>query len=271
MSNGIIRTILVTGDNPDEQIKKYSATTNVEKHIKAKISDASKMHKSHLAYLKEILNSDKIKLNEDQKTAYQELYYDLSDMDDNEYFMYITDGCEYDPKTGDALTTDNPNAKFLCAKCYQHWLDTVGEEGPMSTPFKLKDGKLSYSARKVDIDWTKMHMYNTDIYKSAWEIVVENREPKNEQEKYIKDNMSNRIAYFINNFRNCDEYVTHSCSFWSYGIIYDGNYIDVDMVSGDTDRDEEFDKKWVRDFYSDFIEKIPEDTLLTLYEARSLD
>ena len=42
MAKSVFRTVLVIGDNHEELIKKYSADTKVERHVKCKLDDAKK-------------------------------------------------------------------------------------------------------------------------------------------------------------------------------------------------------------------------------------
>lgn len=264
MAQSGFKKILVIGNNHEEIIKKYSADTKVEKYVYMKRDDAEKNQRKYLKYLETLLNNKEIKLPEYQREVYQDLYMDIKEMDDFEYYLYATKGCTYDEDNGDALTDKNPNAHYQYEKCYQKSLLKYGEEGEgtFSNPFHLLDGSLSYSAKKEDIDWSVEHMYHTDIYEAAWDIVVNGREPQNKQEEIIKNNMSRKLNYFMN-FKNKDEYVKHSCSFWCYGVATDKEYIEMD---GTTE-----DKQWVANFYDRFIVPLPDDTLLTIYEAKSLN
>lgn len=261
MPKNIIRTILVIGENHKDIIKKYSSDTEVEKYVLYKRDDAQLLQKKHLKFLESVLKSDKLNLTSNQTDLYKTLYLDIKSMDDFEYYRYITRGCTYDEKTGDAYSTKNPNAYYRAEKCYDDRLKKYGEEAPCANPFKLKDGTQAYSAKKYEIDWEKHHMYNTVVYESAWELVVDDREPKNDKEKQIKENMANRMSYFMN-FDSKEEYVRHSCSFWTYGIATNDKYVEVDYTISDKD--------WVAGFYNKYIKPLPDDTLLTIYEVRSL-
>lgn len=261
MSANILKTILVIGDNPDAIVKKYSADTKVEKYLAYKRDDAASMQRKHIKLVEELLKNKSFNLSESQKDVYKSLYHNLKDMSDFEYFLYITKGCTYDESTGDAYSTDNPNAYYRSEKCYDKRLKKYGEEAPCCNPFKLKDGTLSYSARMGEIEWAKNHMYNTGIYESAWDLVVNDKEPVSEQERQIKEHMKNRIVYF-SNFSSKEEYVRHSCSFWTYGIATEKKYEEVNYKIKDKD--------WVANFYDKYIAELDGGTLLTLYEAMAL-
>lgn len=205
MSKITFRTVMVVGDNPDELIKKYDLDTKVEPYIKLRRADAEKARLRHLNIIESVLVSDKIVLTDKQREIYKNIYLDIKDMDDAEYFEQTTIGCTYDEATGDALTTVNPNAYYQHAINPQKRLDATNEEHDFANPFILlpeegeEEGEvISYTAKKNEIDWDRMHMWNTHIYDRAWDLCVNDEEPFNEQEKTIKDNMSKRMDYFDN-------------------------------------------------------------------------
>lgn len=263
MAKAVVKRLLVIGDNPDKKCGIYSADTVVEPYIRFKYEDRHKLRDNQIRALEAILNSPTIKLSEVQKEIYRNLYLDTKEMDDEEFYEVATEGLKLDDETGDAWSTENPTAKYKYQKCYDAQLKRTGEESDFSDPFKLKDGTKAYSARNGEIDWPKNHMANTEIYKAAWELCVDGREPQNETEETIKKNMQNRRQYFAN-FRNVDEYVKHSCCFWTNCVITnDGKYYELDYTITD--------KKWISEYFDKFIKGLPDDTLLTLYEVRSLN
>ena len=73
MSKIIFRTVMVVGDNPDELIKKYDLDTKVEPYVKLKRSDAEKARKTHLKFIEDILNSNKIILTDRQRDVYKNI------------------------------------------------------------------------------------------------------------------------------------------------------------------------------------------------------
>lgn len=296
MGRSVITSLLVIGDNHKEIAAKYSLDTKVEPYVKFKRDDAEKMRKQHLKFLDQLLTTDKVKFTVNQKSYYKDLYQEIADMDDFDYYLYISKGCTYDMDTMDAISTENPNAEYRGEKCYDNRFRDNGIEANLTTPFTLKDGSKAYVAKKGDIDWSIMHLRaeNIDMYACAWDVVVnmppfeysedipeEERNASNEKikrnwiktccEKYNMDidmvnniyvNMKDRMAYF-NCFSDVDEYVRHSASFWTYGVATEDKYYTVSHKISD--------KEWVRDFYGDFIENLPDDTTLAMYEVRSLD
>ena len=238
MSKIIFRTVMVVGDNPDELIKKYDLDTKVEPYVKLKRSDAEKARKMHLKFIEDILTSNKIILTDRQRDVYKNIYLDIQEMDETEYFEHTTMGCTYDDETGDALTTVNPNAFYQHAVNPQKRLDATNEESDFINPFILlpeegeKEGEV--------ISYT----------------------PQNEQEKVIKKNMKERMDYFAD-FSDKEAYGSHSCSFWCYGYLDENGYKELDYTISD--------KECVRTYYERFVEPISEDTTLSLYFVRAID
>lgn len=265
------RTLLVIGDNHEAIAQKYSLDTKVTPYIKTKLDDADKLYKSRLRIVE--MCTDKAReeyesaTTEEEKNARQAqldvwntTLSNFRKLDSFAYYQAITKGCWYDDN-GDAWTDENPNAHYKFQKCYDYRIKADQEdEAPFSNPFILKDGTKAYIAKVKDIDWDKVHMANTDLYYSAWEVCVEDKVPENEDERLIKNSFSNRKEYF-SNFKDADEYVAHSCAFWTYGVATEKEYL-----SGD----KEDSIKWTTGFFNRFIKKLDGETLLSIYEIKLL-
>lgn len=259
MQHGGFRTLLVIGDNHKEIAAKYSLDTKVEPYIRYRFDDAETLHIKYLKVLESMIKKAQ-ETNQKLADKYKEMYEEYLAMDDFEYYQQLTYGCKYD-ENGDAWSTENPWAHYQYERCYDTRIkQDQRNEANFSNPFILKDGKKAYSALKGEIDWPKNHMYNTEIYQSAWDICVNGKEPVTDEEKLIKQNFSRRHDYF-NNFKSVDEYIKHSCSFWTYGVATEDEY-----VSGDN----EDAIQWTTNFYDRFIKDLPDDTRLTIYEIKLL-
>lgn len=257
----LFRTILVIGDNPDEIIEKYSEDYEIKPHIFLKRCEAEKHRENHIRLLSEMSNDNRI--SETRRTLIKDYIVSLQDMTELDYFLDVTNGCTYDKDTYDAYTTKNNNAFYKNVRSPQKVFEKTGEESGFCNPFKLYDDFISYSAQKDEIDWHLNHLHNQDIYKAAWELVVDNREPISEDEKTIKDKMKNRIKYF-ENFKSKEEYILYSTAFWTYGIASADKYEEIGMNN-------ETDIKWVCDFYDKYIKNLNGNTRLTLYEVQGLE
>lgn len=166
-----------------------------------------------------------------------------------------------------ADTPDNQNAFYKYERCQQHRLEVTGEEGDFSDPFPLKDGTKSYSARYNDIDWKKIHRNprQLELSKRAWELVVEDSEPTNEQETLLKKRMYNRLSYFTDNFTTKEVYMDYYSSLWYYGVATEEKYEEVDTWNSSI-------LEWCINFFDKFIKPLEEtNPLITIYETHSLD
>lgn len=261
MSKNIFKSLLVIGDNHEELAKKYSLETKVEPYVYIKRDDASELMKAERGFLGKLITTSLYPFSSMQREAFKNDYLKLKKMNEFDFFLMKTQGCMYDEKTGDALTDRNPKAHYSGEKCYQEEFLVTGEEAPCSNPFILKDGTRSYSAKKGDIDWNRMHMYNSETYNAVWELVVDDREPSNEVEEQLKKSMINRKQYF-RNFENKEDYVIRSCAFWTHGVVMDKGYYEATYKLSDGE--------WAKRYYNKFIESLSNDTLLTIYEAKNI-
>ena len=104
-----------------------------------------------------------------------------------------------------------------------------------------------------------MHLSNQQTYKGAWEVVVEGRKPKDEQEQLIYDNMKNREAYFMK-YGDKKTYIISNTAFWGYAFLSE--------KEGWKELEPNINQfVWVSQFYNRFIEPLPDNTLLTIYEC----
>jgi hypothetical protein len=257
--NGGFRTLLVIGDNHEAIASKYSLDTKVEPYIRYKFEDAETLHIKYLNILEEMIKKYQA-VSPSLSEKYKDMYDEYREMDDFEYYQQLTYGCNYD-ENGDAWSTQNPNAEYQYEKCHDKRIrQDQRNEGNFSIPFTLKDGKKAYSALKNEIDWPKNHMNNTEIYKAAWEICVNGKEPETDEEKLIKRNFSNRHDYF-RNFKSVEEYISHNCSFWCYGVATECKYVCADMDNA---------IEWTTNFYNRFVKNLPETERLSIYEIKLL-
>ena len=265
------RTLLVIGDNPDEIAAKYSMDIKVKPYLKYRLDDKDKLYEARKRFLAECYR----KADEDWNSAttdedreaksklrarWHMAYTTFNNLDSFEYYQVITKGCWYDDN-GDAWTDENPNAHYKYQKCYDYRIKAdQTDEAPFSNPFILKDGTKAYTARVDEIDWDRVHMANTELYYSAWKVCVEGKEPETDEERMIQNSFSNRKEYF-SNFKDADQYVAHSCAFWTYGVATADEYI-----SGDR----EDSVKWTTGFYDRFIKQLDGETVLSIYEIKLL-
>ncbi|MCD8208285.1 MAG: hypothetical protein LUD72_10145 [Bacteroidales bacterium] len=155
--------------------------------------------------------------------------------------------------------SNNPHYQY--ERCPQEDYEAGYEDG-FANPFTLlyEDIEEAFVAKKGDVNWERMHKYNTNTYKRAWEMVVEGSEPEDFEEERLKKAMENRIVYFTSNFANKEDYINHSTCFWCHGVATENGYVER----------AENDNSWITDFYDNVIAPLPDDTVLAIYEVRSL-
>ena len=237
---------IVAGENPEELMKPYDSKTLVDKYIVYKYEDAKKIKNNTLKMYEELLKSKHI--SEVDKQYYEEEYDELKEMSDEDAYYFLTYEYEYDDE-GNAVSNKNPNGKY-----------SFYQKGKLfSVPFITYDGREVFQARKKEIDWFKMHLNNQEIYRVAWEMVMEGKKPSNPNEENIYNNMKNRTAYF-QAFGNKENYVIHSTAFWAYAFVDENGWTELDEGTNQFD--------WVSNFYEKYIEPLDENTLLTIYECK---
>lgn len=245
-TNSRFFSVMVVGDNHKELMDKYSLDLEVDSYVRYEYLKADKYQSNSIKALDNLLShGDEIGLEPQVKESLERRIKTLKGMTPFEYYRELTEGMYYD-ENGNALSTENPNGHWKTAR--------IGKN--FSLPLKLKDGSESYSARCGDIDWDAMNE-PTELYEAAWEMVVEGREPTNEQEERVYESMKDKSAYF-SNFKNKEDYVTYSTSYWNYAFVNKDGW--VDMVNED-------ERKWINNFYDRFIATIDPNDLVTIYEC----
>ena len=245
-TNSRFFSVMVVGDNHKELMDKYSLDLEVDSYVRYEYLKADKYQSNSIKALDNLLShGDEIGLEPQVKESLERRIKTLKGMTPFEYYRELTDGMYYD-ENGNALSTENPNGHWKTAR--------IGKN--FSLPLKLKDGTESYSAKACDIDWDAMNE-PTELYEAAWEMVVDGREPTNEQEERVYESMKDKSAYF-SNFKNKEDYVTYSTSYWNYAFVNKDGW--VDMVNED-------ERKWINNFYDRFIATLDPNDLVTIYEC----
>ena len=246
-TNSKFFSVMVIGDNHKELMDKYSMNLEVESYVKYEYLKADKYLSSAIKALNNILeNADTIGIDATVKESLSNRVKTLKKMKPFEYYRELTDGMYYD-ENGNALSTENQEGHWKTARIGRNF----------SLPLKLKDGTESYSARVKDIDWDSM-VEPTKLYEFAWECAMEGREPQDEIEKKIYESMKDKTTYF-SNFKDKDDYVTYSTSYWNYAFVDENGWIDVDSARSE--------KEWIKNFYKKFIQHLEPNDLVTIYEC----
>lgn len=239
---------LVAGDNPETLMSPFDKNIKTEPRVVYKYTDAEKIRDQYIKVYKSIISSDKIPEGPFKEDAKDKLAI-IEAQSPYEFFLDLTEDYEHDEKTGDAITDENPDGKWSSYRMGKFF----------SVPFILNDGTESFQAKKGDIDWSLIHLHGGEIYKRAWEMVMEGSAPVNDHEKQIYENMKARTAYF-EKFGTKENYILGNTAFWAYAFVTrTGNWLELE------DDMDQF--VWVEKFYESFIDPLPDDTLLTIYEC----
>lgn len=255
------RTLLVIGKDHERIAAKYSSNTRVDKYQRHELNQAPKIHQEYLALIQSSIDALKDKEGQEgMLSAYEDLYEEYKAMDDFEFFQVISSGCEFD-EDGNAISDENPDAHYEYERCYDDRIrKDQSFEAPFSDPLILKDGTKAYSAKVGDVDWSKVHLYKAPIYEAVWEMCVEGRKPRNEDEEVGYNVMSNKKLYF-QNFRNKEEYVGHCTAFWTYGVATEDGY--TECSGRDID--------WTNGFYDRFIKNLDPSETVSIYEMKLIE
>lgn len=241
-------TVMVVGENPTEMMSKYEIGLKVEPYKKFKYLDAEKMQKNCIKVLSEMINNyENFNLSKYHVDYLKEKLKKIKEMSSFDYYSMISYGLYYDDN-GDAWCDVNPNGKWTTFK--------IGKD--FSNPLKLIDDGESYSAYNKDIDWDAMHLNNTHTYEVVWEMIMEGREPKTDEEKTLFENMQNLDNYF-STFKNVDEYVIHNCAYWNYAVLNDSGWHDMD--------DDGNEKEWIKNFFDKYVSTLNDNDKITIFEC----
>ena len=240
-------SVVVAGDKPKKILSRYSSSKKGEKHIVYEFDKAEIYQKRQILYYEEVLKSDK--LSDIEIEYLKEEVESWKKMTPKDFYFELTAGYEVD-ENGNALSDKNIDAKF----------SSYTLSNPRCTPLILKNGQKVYSAKKKDIDWGKIHLGNTWKYEVTWDTVIENKAPKNDAEKAIRDNMLPWKTYLQTNFDSKEDYVKSSDSFFGYAFVSE--------KLGWNELEDNFAQfKWVAEFYDKFIVPLSDDTLITICEC----
>lgn len=238
---------IAAGTNPNELMEPYDKRKVIEPYVKYRFKDAQKLKEKYIEIYEGVLKNENETVDKNMLNCVIE---DLKDMTIEEFYSDLTKGLKISEENGDAYSTENPNGKFSYYEIGK-WF---------SIPFYTKDGKEVFQAKKSDIDWDKMHLNGGEIYKRAWEMVMENSEPENDYEAQIFENMKDKTNYF-EKFVTKENYIISNTAFWGYAFVSDKTgWIDA------SESDSQF--VWMSCFYNMFIENLSDDTLLTIYECK---
>lgn len=246
MENNRHFTLVVIGDNPEELIKPYDSSIKVEPYIMYRFCKAKEYHEQYISFYEAMLDSKAI--DDREKEVIKVTLDHYKSIDDVDFYLELIEGREMNEETGDVWSDENPNGKY----------DQIRVGDDLVYPLITKDGKEVFTALKKDVDWEKMHLVNYSAYERVWEIVMEDAEPINDQEKKIRENWERRKEYF-KFFGTKENYATNQTAFWGYAVVDQNGWKELeDNVS---------QIEWVGNFYDRFIKPLPDNARISIYEC----
>lgn len=238
---------IVAGENPDSLMSEYDKNKVVIPYIVYEYSKIPQLKKKFIDMYTMALNEG---LNDAQQEYVKSMLQDLAEMDNDEFFYELVENDELTiGDDGNAYSSKNKDGKWS--------FYSIGKI--FSIPFYLKDGREVFQAKKGEIDWEHMHLHGGEIYEKAWEMIMEAKEPQNDYEMTIYENMKDKQSYF-EKFETKENYVASNTAFWGYAFLSD--------KTGWVDAEEEEQFEWMKNYYDMFIKPLPDDTLLTIYECK---
>ena len=232
-------TVLVIGDKPEEQMELFNCNAKVDKYIKYYINDAKSIYDKTIKTIELLLKTNS---ENERLSSYLD---DIKEMTEIEYFSFITEGLEHDAE-GNAWDDSNPRGKW----------SKFTSGGSFSIPLVTIDGKETFQTIKGKVDWSKTHLFNEKLYSNTWELIVEGKEPINENDNKIMETMKSHKDYLLS-FGTKENYILYNTSYWNYAVIKDGDWIDMENKNS---------FEWIKNFYKTFIELLDDSTLLTVFE-----
>lgn len=240
-------SLLVIDENPDDIILKYDMLTDVDTpYILYEYSDMKNIRTNKIKIYKEM--SKKCN-NKNTLIGIHREILKLKSMTDEEHYEYLGELNSYDSNKN-IISTENPNGKWITCdkggKLLSNYMKDFNDNGVIS-------------AKKSEIDWELTHLRSDKLntINRTWDLCVNNIKPENEKDENIMKNMSKYKNYF-SNFKNKEEYCKMLCSFWTYAVIINGTWVDMEFEN-------EFN--WIINFYDIFIKNLDNNSKITIYEC----
>lgn len=225
-------SVLVAGD---VDLTRYDATKKVEPYVVYKYEERAKIKKEAMRYYEEFINNlDSNASDSMLKSMLSVKLQDIQEMTDEEYFEIATKDMTYDKETGDALTTINPNGKYVkIVEAIEKYAMPLNGKS-----FQCKVSELP--EKKISDDIIEKYSEHWDyLMTCAPNIKNDNIRTYGNKETFISV-MSEPFFY--------NAFVSEETGWLEQG---DGDQI-----------------QWVLNFKERFIDKLPKNTVLKVYNFK---
>lgn len=221
-------SVLVAGD---VDLSVYDLTKQVEPYIAYEYNNRKNIHQQAINIYSNIIKEmENTPENEFIRQIMQFKLQEIQEMTDEEYFEVVTQGMIYDEKTGNALTTINPNGKYLA----------LSEPTPKSAVPLIGDKFQCFVGDVLSIIPDPKLI---EQYSRQWDSFM--------NESYHNKNE------FINRYGNKETFISVMIAPFFYNAF----------VSNDTgwlEQGNEDQIQWILNFKKRFIEKLPLNTKLKI-------
>lgn len=227
-NNSPMLSVLVAGD---VDLSLYDANKQVKPYVVYKYCDKHAIRQQAIDIYKEFLKSDDSNYSL-MKNLLQLKLQEIEESTDEEYFETVTKGMIFDDKTGDALTTINPNGKYRFIS-----------EPKINTAVPLVNEK--FQCKVCELPPYKIDEYLKSKYEEHWDYVMK------DGAKMTKDNL-------LQTYGNKDMFVNVMIEPMFYNAFVSS---DTGWVEPKIDEQNE----WILNFRERFIKKLEKNTVLKVY------
>ena len=141
-------TAIVIGDNHQEIMEKYDSNLKITPYVAMQFKDSKELYETEIMFLETLLANNSDALSEDGKDWIKFELETLKKTDHIDYYISKADRMGYtiDQETGNAFCDKNPNGYYDYCR--------IGKD--LSLPLITFNDEEVYSARKKDIDFSKL-------------------------------------------------------------------------------------------------------------------
>lgn len=222
-------TVLVAGDI---DLSNYDLKKKVSPYVVYEYNKRKDIRLQTINIYKDIINNlDDNQANKTLKMFLNAKLQDLTEMTDEEYFEEATKGMTYDEKTGNALSTVNPNGRYK-----------ILQEPTIDTALPLIDGKFECFVKDIKNIPKNIDNEKKEFYESFWDDAM--------LSWYKND--------YLNLYNNKETYVNVMCEPLFYNAF-------VSKETGWVEQGEYNQIEWVLNFKEKFINKLSDNTKIKVY------
>lgn len=199
---------------------------------------------------------------------------------DNKFGYYVKND------TGEVISVinrTNPNSKWDWYQVGGRWTGVFklkeGKEGLKGGPslVSMMDKKYAEEyrtsgkvdqAKKGDIDFT-IEPEQIEQAKRFWEMYIEGDKPKNDKEKKQLEFVFYKKEYYLNRYKNKEDYIKRETEFSTFAVIKDGVWYEKGNMGwfGCSSESNKEAKEWDDSFFDNWLKDLPDDTLLTVVDC----